>query len=202
MYSVSKHLISIYQISFKWPQILTAPRKRSKFYVYVFNFSSVEKPFKIWCSCFYLFRKHLLLRSPSCTIFNCVKRIVFAPNANAILADFTIHVKCGLITENKTCIKLFFFKFLWHINRELFALSLVIYLYDLNGLQLVGFNFQVFSGHTELSLEEAGFPNLLFSWTFWGFAGMFHEPTQSSDGPPDPFALHRQLSSSNFLCHV
>ena len=70
--------------------------------------------------------------------------IFFAPNANIMPIDFAIHRKCGLITEHKTFIELVFFKFLLHINTELFTLSLVICSYGLNKLQFVGFHYQMF----------------------------------------------------------
>ena len=71
--------------------------------------------------------------------------IFFAPNANIMPIDFAIRMKCGLITEHKTFIELVFFKFLLHINTELFTLSLVICSYGLKELQFVGFHYQTFS---------------------------------------------------------
>ena len=70
--------------------------------------------------------------------------IFFAPNANIMPIDFAIRMKCGLITEHKRLIELVFFKFLLHINIELFALSLVSCSYGLNNLQFVGFRYQTF----------------------------------------------------------
>ena len=71
-------------------------------------------------------------------------RIFFGPNANIMPINFAIRMKCGLITEHKTFIELVFFKFLLHINTELFTLSLVICSYGLNKLQFVGFCYQMF----------------------------------------------------------
>ena len=68
----------------------------------------------------------------------------FAPNAKIMPIDFAIHMKCGLITEHKTFTELVVFKFLGHINTELFALSLVSCSYDLNDLQFVRFHYQTF----------------------------------------------------------
>ena len=70
--------------------------------------------------------------------------IFFSPNANIMPIDFAICMKCGLITKHKTFIKLIFFKFLLHINTELFALLLVSCSYDLNELQFVMFHYQTF----------------------------------------------------------
>ena len=70
--------------------------------------------------------------------------IFFALNANIMPIDFAIRMKCGLITEHKTFIKLDFFKFLLYINKELFALSLVSCSYGLKDLQFVGFHHQTF----------------------------------------------------------
>ena len=50
--------------------------------------------------------------------------IFFASNANIMPIDYAIRMKCGVITEHKTFIELVFFKFLLHINTELFAFSL------------------------------------------------------------------------------
>ena len=70
--------------------------------------------------------------------------IFFAPNANIMPIDFATRMKCGLITEHKKFIELVFFKFLLHINTELFALSLVSCSYGLKDLQFVGFHYQTF----------------------------------------------------------
>ena len=70
--------------------------------------------------------------------------IFFPPNENIMPIDFGICMKCGLITEHKTFIELVFFKFLLHINTELFTFSLVICNYGLNELQFVGFHYQAF----------------------------------------------------------
>lgn len=60
-----------------------------------------------------------------------------------MLIDFSIRMKCGLITEDKT----FFFThiFFLHIDAELLTLLLVIGLYGLNEMQLVGCHSQAFS---------------------------------------------------------
>ena len=70
--------------------------------------------------------------------------IFFAPNASIMPIDFAIRMKCGLVTEHKTFIELVFFKFLLHINTEMFALSLVSCSYGLNDLQFVWFHYQTF----------------------------------------------------------
>ena len=67
-------------------------------------------------------------------MLNCGMGIFFASNANIMLIDFAICMKCGLITENKTFHELVFFKFLLHINTKLSALSLVLCRYDLSEL--------------------------------------------------------------------
>ena len=70
--------------------------------------------------------------------------IFFASNANIMSIGFAIRMKRGLITEQKTFIELLFFKFLFHMNTDLFALWLVICRYGVNELQFVGFRYQAF----------------------------------------------------------
>ena len=114
-----------------------------------------------------------------------------------------IRMKCGLITEHKTFIELVFFKFLLHINTELFALSLVSCSYGLNDLQFVGFHYQTFPYYP---------PNCrwryqgLHTCSSYGLFGASQECLANSldlpyafAGRPDCFALHRQPSSSNLF---
>ena len=61
-----------------------------------------------------------------------------------MLTGFAILMKCSLTTKCKTLLELLFFKFLLHINTELFALLLVICPYGLHELQFVGFHYQAF----------------------------------------------------------
>ncbi|XP_076055179.1 LOW QUALITY PROTEIN: dynein axonemal heavy chain 5-like [Oratosquilla oratoria] len=78
---------------------------------------------------------------------------------NRLLEDGSEHIhfcmKCRLITENKAFYELSFFKFLLHINTELFALSLVIYRYGLNEMQLEGFHHQALKSEDLLAVLQS-----------------------------------------------
>ena len=104
--------------------------------------------------------------------------IFFTSNVNIMPIDFAIRMKCGLITEHQTFIELIFFKFLLHINTELFTLSHAICSYGPNKLQFSLPNVSLLS--TKLSLEVSESPYLFFLWTFWGFARVFDKSAQLS----------------------
>ena len=64
----------------------------------------------------------------------------------------------------------------------------------------------VYAGCIKLLLVESGFPDLFFIRISLGSARFFFRtcPTVFSDvfGRSDPFLVHQQPSSLNFLCHV
>ena len=129
--------------------------------------------------------------------------IFFAPNANIMPIDFAIRMKCGLIIEHKTFIELVFFKFLLHIITELFALSLVSCSYGLNDLQFVGFHCQAFPYYPPNCRWRYQGLHICSSYRLFGLCkSVWRIPStfpSAVAGRPDPFALHRQPSSSNFF---
>ena len=64
----------------------------------------------------------------------------------------------------------------------------------------------VSSGCTKQLLVKSGFPDLFFVMISLGLARFFYEHARPSllmfFGRPDPFLMHKQPSSLNYLCHV
>ena len=116
--------------------------------------------------------------------------------------DFVICMKCGLITEHKTFIELVFFKFLLHINTELFVLLLVSCGSGLNDLQFVGFHYQTFPYYLPnccwryQGLHTSSYSLFGLRKSVWQIHSTF---PLAVAGHPDPFALHRQPLSLHFF---
>ena len=104
----------------------------------------------------------------------------FAPNANIMPIDFAIRMKCGLITEHKTFVELVFFKFLLHINTELFSLSLVSCRYGLNNPQFVGFITKRFLTTRRTVVGGIMVSIIVLLIDFWGFARVVRESARPS----------------------